>query len=59
KRATRRINDNTEGRISVGLGAVIMAKICEIHSTEMNITNFGDDFKSGVTLEFRFKDLEI
>ncbi len=59
KRATRRLNDNTEGRISVGLGAVIMAKICEINSAEMSIKNNGTDGKSGATLAFKFNVIEI
>ncbi len=52
KRATRRINDNTEGKISVGLGAVIMAKICEIHSASMQIKNNEDG--NGATLLIKF-----
>lgn len=56
KRATRRINDTTEGRISVGLGAVIMAKICEIHSASMKIRN---NEESGATLEIRFTLADI
>lgn len=54
KRATRRINDNTEGKISVGLGAVIMAKICEIHSASMQIKN--NDNGSGATLVIKFSN---
>lgn len=52
KRATRRINENTEGKISVGLGAVIMAKICEIHSASMQIKN--NDNAEGATLIIKF-----
>ena len=59
RRATRRLNDNTEGRISVGLGAVIMTKICEIHSAELSIKNNGVDSKSGATLTLKFKLIDI
>jgi K+-sensing histidine kinase KdpD len=59
KRATRRINENTEGRISVGLGAVIMEKICEIHSAKMSIKNNGSNGKSGASLQFKFAILDI
>ncbi len=59
KRATRRINESTEGKISVGLGAVIMNKICEIHSAEMSIGNNGPDQKSGATLKMKFTRLEV
>jgi K+-sensing histidine kinase KdpD len=54
KRATRRLNDNFSGKISIGLGAVIMAKICEIHSASMRIRNNGEDANAGVTLELKF-----
>lgn len=59
KRATRRINENTEGKISVGLGAVIMNKICEIHSAELKIENNTPDGKSGATLRIRFPHLGV
>ena len=52
KRATRRINETSSGKISVGLGAVIMAKICEIHSAEMKIKN--NDDGHGATLVITF-----
>jgi signal transduction histidine kinase len=54
KRATRRVYENIEGRISIGLGAVIMAKICEIHSAKMIIKNLDEDGTTGVKLEFHF-----
>jgi signal transduction histidine kinase len=53
KRATRKISDNVSGKISVGLGAVIMSKICEIHSADMTIEN-NSDLSGGVTLRFAF-----
>lgn len=56
KRATRRINENTEGKISVGLGAVIMNKICEIHSAELKIDN---NPGGGVVLKITFPRLDV
>ena len=52
-------DENTEGKISVGLGAVIMNKICEIHSAEMTIENNGADQKSGATLKIKFSHLGV
>ncbi len=51
KRATRRLNENTEGKISVGLGAVIMNKICEIHSSKLKIENVSDGAKLSLVFE--------
>lgn len=51
KRATRRLNENTEGKISVGLGAVIMNKICEIHSAKLKIENVSDGAKLSLVFE--------
>lgn len=60
KRATRKIIENSDGKISVGLGAVIMNKICEIHSAEMSITNNPREGKiDGVTLAFHFSLLKM
>jgi K+-sensing histidine kinase KdpD len=56
KRATRKLNDKTEGKISVGLGAVIMNKICEIHSGEMKIENNPD---GGAKFTISFPYLKI
>ncbi|QDK41866.1 hypothetical protein DOM21_10490 [Bacteriovorax stolpii] len=56
KRATRRINENTEGKISVGLGAVIMNKICEIHSADMKIDN---NPGGGAILRITFPRLDV
>lgn len=59
KRATRRISENTEGKISVGLGAVIMNKICEIHSATMKIENLDEDQKSGAKLSLIFEHIDL
>lgn len=59
KRATRRINENTEGKISVGLGAVIMNRICEIHSAKFKIENVSRDGKTGAKLSLVFDYIEM
>lgn len=59
KRATRRINENTEGKISVGLGAVIMNKICEIHSAKLKIENLDENGKTGAKLSLVFEHVDI
>lgn len=59
KRATRRINENTEGKISVGLGAVIMNKICEIHSAKLKIENLDGSGKTGAKLSLVFEHIDI
>jgi signal transduction histidine kinase len=59
KRATRRINENTEGKISVGLGAVIMNRICEIHSANFKIENVSEFGKTGAKLSLTFEYIII
>jgi signal transduction histidine kinase len=53
KRFSRKMENSTNGKISIGLGAVIMAKICEILLAKMSIRNNGEEENAGVTLEFR------
>jgi signal transduction histidine kinase len=43
KRATRRISESPNGKISIGLGAVIMGKIVDIHSGKVLIKNIKDE----------------
>lgn len=55
KRGTRKIDEHDSNKISIGLGAVIMQKICDIHSGQMKISNIEkDNIVIGAALRFRF-----
>jgi K+-sensing histidine kinase KdpD len=57
KRATRKIyEEQVNNKISVGLGAVIMQKICDIHSAQMKISNIAtrENHNHGASLKFSF-----
>ena len=57
KRFTRKVGSYQDGRISIGLGAVIMNKICEIHEGKLEIKNIFDHqgVKKGATLRIELK----
>lgn len=55
KKFSRMVETHKNGRISIGLGAVIMNKICEILMMEMSIHNNGNEQSSGINLRFTWK----
>lgn len=57
RRITRQITDGGgQGRVSVGLGSVIMKKICEVHGGELRADNRIDESGviKGAIISFRF-----
>jgi len=56
KRITRKYDVYSDGRISIGLGAVIMAKISELHHADMKIDNLKNNYGEiiGASLIFKF-----
>lgn len=56
KRITRKYDVYSDGRISIGLGAVIMSKISELHHANMRIENLKNNHGEiiGASLIFKF-----
>lgn len=56
KRITRKYDVYSDGRISIGLGAVIMSKISELHHAKMKIENINNNSGEiiGASLIFKF-----
>lgn len=58
KRFSRKMIDEETGKISIGLGSVIMKKICEIHSANIKIKNRKkDDTVIGACLYINFEGI--